>query len=185
MEASDQDLVGLVAQGDRAAFAAFYDRHSPRVYGLILRILGRCSEADDVLQEVFWQVWQKAAQFDAGRGTPLMWVMVLARSRSLDHRRKAGRRKTSPGGAVEADSVAVGGEADSRTLQAEAIGRARTALEKLPLEQKSAIQMAFYGGWTYAEIAERQGEPLGTVKTRIRLGMQKLRDLLAEDRVVA
>ena len=185
MEASDQELVRRIARGDRAAYSTFYDRHSPRAYGLILRILGRCPDADDVLQEVFWQVWQRAEKFDASRGTPFMWVMLLARSRSLDNRRKVGRRKMGSVEAVGANPVAVGEDADSRTLLAEAIGRARSALEKLPVEQKSAIQMAFYGGWTYAEIAERQGEPLGTVKTRIRLGMQKLRDLLAEDKVVA
>ncbi|MBI4719452.1 MAG: sigma-70 family RNA polymerase sigma factor [Planctomycetes bacterium] len=184
MQPADHELLLRVGHGDKASFAEFYDRYSARIYGLIVRMVGRTPEADDILQESFWQVWQRAAAFDPSRGTPFAWLVLIARSRALDQLRRAARRDRLA--ACEAlDRVTVANATEAGAMRTEAQRRATTALERLPSDQKLAIQLAFYGGLTYAEIAERQGQPLGTVKTRIRLGMQKLRDILSENAVEA
>jgi RNA polymerase sigma-70 factor (ECF subfamily) len=171
---SDQDLLHQIAAGDRSAFSAFYDRYAPRVWGLVSRILRRREDAEDALQTTFWHVWRSAAQYDATRARPEVWLLLLARSRALDQLR---RQKPAPLPEVEfpgRDQLGSGLE------QSENAQQVREALGQLPEEQASAIRLAFFAGLTHEQIAERQATPLGTVKTRIRRGIQRLRELLGE-----
>lgn len=171
----DTELMTLIATGGQDAFVAFYDRHSARVYGLLLRILGSSSDAEDVLQEVFWQVWSRAEQYDQNRGTPLAWLILIARSRALDRRRRIMRE---PNTVEEAPEAHLDADAAAEAEHAERVLKARAALGKLPIEQREAIQLAFFDGLSHSEIAERTKLPLGTVKTRIRSGITKLRNVL-------
>lgn len=177
MESTDQVLLARIAGGDRGAFAALYDRYAARTYGLVLKLMRNAREAEDVLQETFWHVWTKAEQFDARRGTPLAWLILIARSRCLDHLRRSSRNRV-----LERDfeeSMALDDIA-ADVQRSENAQRTAKALASLPEEQRKAIQLAFFGGLTHQEIAERENIALGTIKTRIRLGMNKLRELLAE-----
>ncbi|MCG8407818.1 MAG: sigma-70 family RNA polymerase sigma factor [Phycisphaerales bacterium] len=171
----DIELMALIATGGQDAFAAFYDRHSARVFGLLLRILGNSGDAEDVLQDVFWQVWSRAEQYDQDRGTPLAWLVLIARSRALDRRRRLMRE---PNPVEETPEVPQDADAAADVELAEGVLKARNALSQLPTEQQEAIQLAFFNGLSHSEIAERTKLPLGTVKTRIRSGITKLRDLL-------
>ena len=173
---SDQALLASVAEGDSAAFATFYDRHSARAYGLLMCILRDSSEAEEALQDVFCQVWTRAGQYEAARAAPVAWLTVITRSRALDRRRRLARlsRKVTdelPESVTYADAFAT-------TEQREAADLARELLEKLPDEQKIPIRKSFFNGMTHREIAETENLPLGTVKTRIRQGMMKLRNQL-------
>jgi RNA polymerase sigma-70 factor (ECF subfamily) len=174
MNGSDQHLVSRIAEGDTDAFAAFYDRHVAAVFGLLLKLLGQRNDAEDVLQETFYQVWSRARQYDPARSDPRVWLLLIARSRALDHL----RRRRIPAG-TPGDGALVC-ECDPAQLleQLEAAQGLREALTRLPEEQRSAICLAFYGGLTHEEVARSQAVALGTVKTRIRLGMQRLRRLL-------
>lgn len=176
MERSDQQLLTLIAEGDRDAFAEFYDRHSPRVYRLLLKWLGGHAEAEDVLQEVFWQVWCKAKQYDIQRSPPEAWLFLLARSRGTDSLRHQRPQAVLPTELMKANS------SDPCQLieKEELIGQVRDALAHLPPEQRSVIVLTFYAGLTNEQVARYQGIPLGTAKTRIRLGMERLRCLLGD-----
>lgn len=176
MERPDPILLARIAGGDCAAFAEFYDRHSARVYGLVIKLLKNAREADDVLQETFWQVWNRAPQFDARRGSPLAWVMLIARSRCLDQLRRITRQRATP---VDFDEPSITLDLADDLHRDEVAVRARQAIAGLPEEQRIAIQLAFYNGLTHQEIAEQLDAALGTIKTRIRLGMQKLREALS------
>lgn len=182
MDVTDSEMMGRIAARDQAAFAAFYDQHASRVHGLVVRIMGVGRDAEDVLQEIFWQVWSQAGRFNAERGGVSSWLTSMARSRALDQLRRRARHAADEG---PADRPGGGEDVAGEVSRSEEAQRTRQALENLPLEQKSAIQMAFYGGYTYEEIARRENLPLGTVKTRIRLGMRKLREALIEPEVAA
>ena len=172
MEPSDHRLVRAAAAGDRDAFAAFYDRHAPAVFGLLLNLLRIRDDAEDVLQEVFLQAWQEANRYDACRASPAGWLVMLARSRALDHLR---RRPATPSGWKE---PVVNQDVAQTLEQGETQARVRAALDLLPAEQKEALSLAYYGGLTHEQVAARQRVPLGTAKTRIRLAMNRLRVLL-------
>ncbi len=177
MDPTDEQLLARIADHDSDAFSAFYDRYAPRAYGLLRRMLADREDADDVLQEVFWQVWRNARQFDPRRGTVKAWLTLMTRSRALDRHRRRGREAGVGELPVQLhDPAAV----DDGNEHAEQMHRARRALEGLQQEQRDAIQWAFFGGLSHSEIAARAGLPLGTVKTRIRTGMMKLREALAE-----
>lgn len=175
MDRSDPVLLARIAAGDRRAFSDFYDRYSARIYGLLIKLLKNAREADDVLQETFWQVWVRAAQFDSRRGSPLAWLVLIARSRCLDQLRRRSRRRVN---LAEFDEPASTLDLADDLHRDEIVQRARQAITALPEEQRIAIQLAFYGGYTHQEIAEQLNAALGTIKTRIRLGMQKLREAL-------
>jgi len=176
MEPSNQQLLTGIAAGDQQAFAEFYDRHSPRVYGLLLKWLGGRAEAEDVLQEVFWQVWCKAGQYDAQRSPPEAWLYLLARSRSTDF-----LRQHRPEAALPAGQEPAGLDDPSQVVELDELtGQVRHALARLPEEQRSAVVLTFYAGLTNEQVARYQGIPLGTAKTRIRLGMERLRCLLRD-----
>ncbi|HKZ05800.1 MAG TPA: sigma-70 family RNA polymerase sigma factor [Methylomirabilota bacterium] len=170
------DLIAAIARGDRAAFERFYDAYSPLAFGLIRRILRDPEAAKEVLQEVFWQVWQEAAAYDPSRGSGEAWLVMRARTRAIDKLRSIRRREQTF--VAPADGrVAAAPETrrDDPALAAEDRGLAESALGQLPGPQRQAIELAFLEGLTQTEIAARLGEPLGTVKTRIRLGLERLR----------
>jgi RNA polymerase sigma-70 factor, ECF subfamily len=174
---TDRALVARVEARDADALALLYDRYSSRLMGLAHKILGDTGEAEEVLQEVFLYVWRSASSFDASRGTVLAWLLVVTRSRAIDRIRA--RRPASRGALRSLDEVAESPsredvEADSATRQWESL--CRSAIEELPDEQRRVLELAYFGGLTHHEIAEKTGTPLGTVKTRVRLGLMKLRE---------
>ena len=176
------DLVARIARGDRQAFERFYDTYAGLAFGLIRRVLRDRESAEEVLQEVFWQVWQDAAGYDPARGTPEAWLIMRAKTRAIDKLRSIRRRGQTFVAPVD-ERVARGPEArgSDPALAAEDRGLAQGALEQLPGPQRQAIELAFYGGLSQAEIAARLGEPLGTVKTWMRLGLERLRELFKVD----
>jgi RNA polymerase sigma-70 factor (ECF subfamily) len=178
--AGDQAALARMAQGDGDAVAELYDRHARPIYSLALRILGDATEAEDVVQEVFSQAWRQAARYSASRGAVAAWLLTLARSRAIDRLRA---KRVRPSGVVDDRAVGqvadAGPPADTQVLSSEQVSRVRAALDELPLLQRAAIELAYFEGLTHAEIAARLEQPLGTVKTRIRLAMTKLRDVLA------
>jgi RNA polymerase sigma-70 factor (ECF subfamily) len=184
-QAEDRASVRRLASGDADAAARLYDRHARAIYSLVLRIVDDEEDAEDVMQDVFAQAWQQAARYDPVRGAVGAWLLTIARTRAIDKLR-ARRARTGPQSlesdpAVEDLSAGVPDAVDE-LLEAERARSVRRALDDLPLLQRVAIELAYYEGLTQREIAERLEEPLGTVKTRIRMGLLKLRDALAEGR---
>ena len=181
MPETDARLLARIAAGDSAALGLFYDAHASVLFGLALRILNDHKEAEDVLQEVFLQVWDKAAGYNPSLGRPLAWVITLTRNKAIDRLRSAQRRwrlfeqnteETGVEGISPAPSaVEVVGSGEQAKLVC-------AALTRLPAEQKRAIELAFFMGLTQIEIAAALNEPLGTIKARIRRGMLKLREEL-------
>ena len=167
-ESEGAELLSRVARHkDEAAFSRLYDLSAPLLYGLACRMVGPGADAEDVLQEVMLQAWNRAAAFDPGKGTARVWLVVLTRSRCLDKLRRRGARR----GHEVAGLDGVAEPAEARTT-------VRKALAALPDEQRRTLEIAYFEGLSQSEIAARTGEPLGTVKTRMRLGMMKLMELL-------
>jgi RNA polymerase sigma-70 factor (ECF subfamily) len=175
----DSELLHAVARGDEAALASLYDRYRLILFGLILRILHSRPEAEDILQDVFIQVWKTAANFDESRGRPFTWLVTLARSRAIDRLRALGSRQRVADEAMQAAPESTS-DSEADALQSEQRGVVRAALKELPAEQREALVLAYFEGLTQTEIAARLGAPLGTIKTRMRSGMIKLRELLGE-----
>jgi RNA polymerase sigma-70 factor, ECF subfamily len=179
----DAQLMRRAAQGDRDAFAALYDRFSAPLYAAALRILHDSTEAQDVVHDTFVALWEKAAMFDATRGSAFSWAVTLVRNRAIDRARRRRRRAelladSAPGdlGYAGSDGGLNSGESAEIDDDARAV---RAAVAQLPMEQQRALELAFFGGLTQEEIAQKLSQPLGTVKARIRRGLLKLRDLLA------
>ena len=171
----DSELARRVAARDRAAFLALYDRYAGRVYGLCLRMLQDSAAAEEVSQETFLKLWARAGQFDPSRGALVSWLLTIARRSALDRfRREARRPRRQPDDSDEGLDRIPDPSSESEEAR---WGSLRLALQELPAEQRSAIQLAYYQGLSHREIAEFLDIPLGTVKTRIRLGMQRLRRL--------
>ncbi|HXC24909.1 MAG TPA: sigma-70 family RNA polymerase sigma factor [Gemmatimonadaceae bacterium] len=175
----DAAIVSRMANGDEAALAVLYDRWMQAVYSLAMHLLRDADEAEDVVEETFWQAWQRAATFDATRGTVRSWLLMIGRSRALDRLRARQRQRDE----IVKDSdqlLSVAADSDP-LLDAEGAER-RTlvlqALQELPDDQRRALELAYFRGLSQTEVAEFLGEPLGTIKTRMRLGMQKLRNKL-------
>ena len=179
----DHDLVLLVervATGDQSALAALYDATNRLIYSLVLRVLDDMSSAEEVLIDVYTQVWRQAASYDANRGAPLAWMATIARSRAIDRLRSGWqeqRRKESLDVLGDAPSNASSPEESAAASELQKL--VREALNVLTPEQRQVIELAYYSGLSHSEIAEKLNQPLGTVKTRTRLGMMKLRDALA------
>lgn len=180
--ARDQDWVALikkVASGDQSAVTTLYDSTSRMVFGLIVRIIGDRETAEEVLLDVFTQVWRQASSYDTNRGAPLAWLMTIARSRAIDRLRsgKHDQQNKEPLDSI-GDVSAAGASPEEATVNSERQRLVRTALDSLSPEQREVIELAYFSGLSHSEIALKLGQPLGTVKTRTRLGMIKLRDML-------
>jgi RNA polymerase sigma-70 factor, ECF subfamily len=182
--AGDPDLVSRAASGDESAIAALYDRYGGVLYAVAYRITGQRADAEEVVLEAFAQAWRDAPRFDAARGSVAAWLTMIARSRALDLIRARGRRDriTATAAAERPDASPAMG--DWRSDPAGSVDHAerrvhvREALAGLSAPQRQAIELAYFEGLSQSEIAERLQEPLGTIKTRVRLGMQKLRETL-------
>jgi RNA polymerase sigma-70 factor (ECF subfamily) len=178
-EKPDAELLLAIAERDEHALALLYDRYRLILFGLTMRILNSRPEAEDVLQEVLLQVWRRASDFDPLRGKPFTWLVMLARSRAIDRLRQLGARdRLTESVAREAPEEASDASAD--TLHSEQREIVKRALAELPEEQRRVLLLAYFEGLTQAEIAALLATPLGTVKTRMRAGMKKLRELLKE-----
>ena len=172
----DVALIARVGRGDADALAVLYDRHAPRVLGLTTRILGDPDEAEDVLQEIFLHVWRNSRQFDETRGSAVTWLLILARSRAIDRLRSLRRRGKDRHVPIEDHAIASGEDLEQGAASSQEGAVVRRALADLPPDQRRALELAYFDGYTQSEIARMTGAPLGTVKTRLRQGMMKLRD---------
>jgi RNA polymerase sigma-70 factor (ECF subfamily) len=174
---SDEALVLLAARSQETALAELYDRYGRPAYGLALRVLRDEALAEDAVQEAFLGVWRTASRFVPGRGTASTWILTLVHRRAVDLVRREQRRRTDPlESAAEPGAGSVDDEAWLR-LQRE---RVQQALRQLPDQQREALELAYYGGFTQSELAERLGLPLGTIKSRVFAGLARLRELLGE-----
>lgn len=180
---SDEELMQRLFYRDSGAFEALFDRYGDLVYSTALRVLHDPQLAEDVSQEIFVRIWKAPQRYVADRGRFLTWLISVTRNRSVDELRSRGRRRryetASP---EEQEFEPPAGDSANPALSAqlaEQAGIVRAALAELPPEQREVIELAYFGGLTQQEISERLAQPLGTVKTRIRLGMQKLRAALA------
>jgi len=176
-QTADVELLKAVARGDEQALAQLYDSYRVILFGLLVRILNSREEAEDVLQEVFLQVWRRARDFDETRGKPFTWLVTLARSRAIDRLRSLGARDRVAQASVREAAEEVS-DAARDTFRSEQRALVTSALSQLPEEQKRPLVLAYFDGLTQSEIAAKLGAPLGTVKTRMRAGMIKLRELL-------
>lgn len=173
---SDEELVRKMAARETRALGDFYDRYAGQVLGFLLKILGSRADAEDVLQETFWQAWNSSPQFDPRRCSVRGWFYLLARSRAIDCLRRRRSNQELDSRLQPATTALPQGSLE----QAESDQRLDDALEQIPQEQAVAIRLAFFGGLTHDEVALAQSIPLGTAKTRIRLGMLRLRKILSE-----
>ena len=173
-------MLRATARGDEAAFASLYDRFSPILFGLLLRILHSRAEAEDVLQEVFLQVWQQAHAFDVSRGRAFTWLVTLARSRAIDRLRSVNSRDRAAQRSIEdvPTMTAKSDASDEVAIRAERAKVVRGALAELPEEQQQVLLLAYLDGMSQSEIAAAKNQPLGTVKTRTRAGLKKLSERL-------
>lgn len=163
-------LVSAIRSGDEQAMAQLYERHSSIVYSVALRVLGDTGAAEDILQEVFMQLWRSPDAFDATRGSLPGWLAVITRNRAIDSLRKRRPETDITDVIVSIEPDLAGGAEFSRAIE-----KVRGALGGMPPTQRSALEMAFFEGLTHTEIADKTGEPLGTIKTRIRAGLLTLR----------
>jgi len=170
----DAALIARMRAGDQSAMADLYDRYSGVVYGVALRVLANTTAAEDVVQEIFLQLWRNPQSFDAERGRLAPWLAVIARNRAIDHLRKRPLEDD-----IDELPISTGVDLESDSAQKLAIDKVRGVLEHLPAEQRKALELAYFEGMTHTEIAGKTGEPLGTVKTRIRTGLLALRKAFA------
>ena len=171
-------LIARIAEGDRDAFSRFYDAFAGTAFGLIRRVLRDPAPSEEVLQDVFWQVWRDAPQYDARRGTPAAWVLMRAKARAIDKLRSIRRRGQTFVMPVNEEIARSDDGAPTAATTLADRGLVEDALARLPDAQRRVIELAFFEGLTQTEIAARLGEPLGTVKTRARLGLERLRAVL-------
>lgn len=179
--ADDPALMASIAARDEKALAVIYDRYSGVVFALCLRALPR-EAAEEVVVDVFWELWDRADRYDPSRGSPILYLMGMTRSRILDKLRATKTRKRQIGqAALDEQSIDVAAsQPPAQILLAEEREQVNAALSQLPAEQRKLVEMAFYDAMSHSEIAEQVGEPLGTVKSRIRQGLIRLRNLLLE-----
>ena len=170
----DAALIARMRAGDQNAMADLYDRYSGVVYAVALRVLANTTAAEDVVQEVFLQLWRNPQAFDADRGRLAPWLAVIARNRAIDHLRKRPMEDN-----IDELPISTGVDLEGDAARKLAVEKVRGVLMQLPQEQRKALEMAFFEGMTHTEIAGKTGEPLGTVKTRIRTGLLALRKAFA------
>ena len=175
---SDEAVLALIGRADDQALAELYRRFGRLAYGLSFRILRDDALAQDAVQEAFLGVWRAAGRFTAERSKPSTWLLTLVHRRAVDLVRREERRRTEP---LRPESEFAGAEAADEAELATRRQTIREALRQLPAEQREAIELAYYGGYTQSELAERLGQPLGTIKSRMFTGLARLRDTLGED----
>jgi RNA polymerase sigma-70 factor (ECF subfamily) len=178
----DSELLVRVGTGDEAAFAQLYDRFAPGLYSLILKMVRDEREAEDVLQEGFTHLWRRATTYDPARSSAFTWAVMVFRHKAIDRMRVRQRRERVVERAGDDPLLAPGSDEKSADMPAmhEEVIMVRLALDQIPADQKQAVELAFFGGLTHEQIAERLATPLGTVKARIRRGLLRLRDFLKE-----
>jgi RNA polymerase sigma-70 factor (ECF subfamily) len=178
----DAELLRRMGRSDREAFAQLYDRFSRPLYATALRILSNAAEAEDIVQDVFLALWEKAAAFEPARGSAFAWAVTLTRNRAIDRVRMRKRRSELLAETTAEDAGTQPSDAGLHSadelVSKEQAGAVRAAVAALPAEQQRAVELAFFSGLTQQEIAEKLREPLGTVKARIRRGLLRLRDTL-------
>jgi RNA polymerase sigma-70 factor (ECF subfamily) len=181
-EAQDRDieLLRQIAAGDRASFAEFYDRHSTLMFSVACKILNDTNEAEDVLQDTFMQIWEKASKFDSKLGKASSWAAILVRNKAIDRIRASQRRTrlAEEAGAEQATTAPITDTANENLYGHEKAQMIQSAIGELPTEQRQAIELAYFSGLTQDQISKKLNEPLGTIKARIRRGLLKLRDQL-------
>jgi RNA polymerase sigma-70 factor (ECF subfamily) len=179
---ADEDLMSLVAAKDPIAFEVFYDRHGGAAFSLAYRIVGDRTAAEDVTQEALISIWRSGARFDRARGSVRGWTLGIVRNRAIDLLRKESGR--APKLAYDSEEILERRPSEELTdveaVKRETAREIRGALSGLPDDQSKVIQLAFFGGFSHSEIAKMLNEPLGTIKGRMRLGMEKIRGVLAE-----
>jgi len=178
----DPVLLARILKGDQQAFSQLYDQSSTLLHTLALRILGSREEADELLQDVYLEVWRKVSRYDVGRGTPVAWLITLTRSRAIDRLRARAARGQQATTSLEQSAAPQVRDSGPSPFETQADQELRlavgSAITSLPAAQQQAIELAYYEGLSHMEIAARLNQPLGTVKTRIKLGMSKLRETL-------
>ncbi len=178
---ADEELMVLVKRADPASFAVVYERHATAAFSLAYRMVGSRSAAEDVVQEAFLSLWRSSGRYDATRGSVRTWVLGIVHHRAIDALRRSvvhDRRRASDEGIDERFDT--GERTDVEVARRDEAATVRGALRGLPAEQARVIELAYFGGFTHTEIAEMLGQPLGTVKGRMRLGLTKLRDGLEQ-----
>ena len=179
-EAHWRVYLARISDGEQPALGALYDESSSLIYSMVLRVLGNVADAEEVTMDVYTQVWKAASGYDTSRGSVTAWMVTLARSRAIDRvRSRASRARKETALPETYDAPSVGNSPEQQTEETQRRHQVMTALATLPADQRQAVELAFYSGLTHSELAERLGQPLGTVKTRIRAGMSRLRELLA------
>lgn len=176
-QVADIEVLHAIARGDEGALACLYDQYRVILFGLLVRILNSREEAEDVLQEVFLQIWRRAADYDETRGKPFTWLVTLTRSRAIDRLRVLGARQRLATSAAQ-DQPEEASDALKDTFRSEQREIVQRALADLPHDQRHTLHLAYFEGLTQSEIAAKLNAPLGTVKTRMRAGMTKLRLVL-------
>jgi RNA polymerase sigma-70 factor (ECF subfamily) len=178
VEQEDRELIQRMAAKDANALDTFYSRYNRLAFGLVFRIVGNRADAEDVLTDVFWQVWQQSPRYDSSRGKPLAWLLTIARTRAIDCFRSSSRQQIKTEGLeAQKEPMPSPGEPDSFVL-ADTRKAVQEALQTLPEQQRIPLEMAYFQGMSHTEIATALGQPLGTVKDRIRTGMMHLRKRL-------
>ncbi|HEX8120198.1 MAG TPA: sigma-70 family RNA polymerase sigma factor [Solirubrobacteraceae bacterium] len=177
----DEELMDLLADGDTAAFSVIYDRHSTAAFSLAYRMVGKRNVAEDVVQEGFLSLWRSGGRYDAGRGSVRTWILGIVHNRGIDALRRSSvhdKRRASDEGIEERFEAPE--RTDAEAARRSEAGEIQAALGVLPEDQLKVIELAYFGGFTHSEIAEMLETPLGTVKGRMRLGLEKLRGALGE-----
>ena len=174
----DEALPALVARGDEQALAELYDRFGRVAYGIAVRVVRDASLAEDAVQDAFMTAWRTAASFDPARGKASTWLLTLVHRRAVDVVRREERRRGDP---LDDAPIASGDATDESAEVREERRRVQSALAQLPPDQREALELAYYGGLTQTELAERLGVPLGTIKSRMFTALSRLRDLLGEE----
>jgi RNA polymerase sigma-70 factor (ECF subfamily) len=174
------ELIAAVAQGDRIAIERLYDRFASLVFSVALRILRIQADAEDVVQDVFLQVWNRAETYRSDRGSVESWLLTITRNRALDKRRAANTMKKGLAQIRSVASDSVTETVSGQIVREEVSVGVRSALNRLPDEQRRVLELVYFDGLTQSMIAAHLGEPLGTIKTRIRLGLERLRRLVGE-----
>jgi RNA polymerase sigma-70 factor, ECF subfamily len=185
--AEDAELIRRMCSADETALGALYDRWVRSLYSLVFHLLKDPDEAEDVVEETFWQAWRKASSYDPSRGAVSTWLLTIGRRKALDRIRTTKRRREEPMSQESAYADLPSGDPDPSqdTEGSELRTHVRAALDELPAEQREVLELGYFRGMSQTEIADRTGQPLGTVKTRMRLAMQKLREPLSMHRAVA